>query len=308
MIRFALMIALLLWPGASACAHPTGATVVADTSVAHPAYPPERGPLVAVDAGHNNYHTIGGLYAPFAAVLRNDGYRLASPQGPLSEPALRDVAVLVIVNSQARENVESWKLPTPSAFKPAEIEALKTWVGGGGSLFLIADHMPFPGAVTPLAAAFGFEFDNGFAVLGDGKAPELFTLEGGAVGRHQIMRGSPSSPPITKVRTFTGSSFRAPAEAIPLLRLGPGWSIWTPVEAWKFVDGTPERPATTQDLRGAALEFGRGRIVVFSEAAMFTAQPPQGDRPAPGFQAAEAEQNKPLLLNVMHWLSRAPAR
>ena len=50
-----------------------------------------------------------------------------------------------------------------------EIKAVKKWVNDGGSLFLIADHMPCAGAAKDLAAEFGFEFTNGFVLYESSK-------------------------------------------------------------------------------------------------------------------------------------------
>jgi len=49
-----------------------------------------------------------------------------------------------------------------SAFTEDEIDALVDWVENGGSMLLIADHFPFPGAVEALVARFGFQVDNGY--------------------------------------------------------------------------------------------------------------------------------------------------
>ena len=55
--------------------------------------------------------------------------------------------------------------------------------------------------------------------------------------------------------------------------------------------------------QGAVLEYGEGRVAVFGEAAMFSAQLGGEDRIPAGMNAEGAEQNHQLLLNVMHWLS-----
>ena len=44
-------------------------------SVERPAYAGE-GPVVVIDGAHHNFHTVDGQYAPFAALLRADGYRV----------------------------------------------------------------------------------------------------------------------------------------------------------------------------------------------------------------------------------------
>jgi hypothetical protein len=81
-----------------------------------------------------------------------------------TEKSLRGVDVLAIANALAEHNVDNWFLPTPSTFTKKEIEAVRRWGKGGGSLFLVADHMPWPGAAKKLAAAFGVRMLNGFAM------------------------------------------------------------------------------------------------------------------------------------------------
>jgi hypothetical protein len=73
-----------------------------------------------------------------------------------------------------------------SAFSPTEIEVVKNWVKDGGSLLLIADHMPFAGAVADLAKAFGFIFFNGFAIK---KGEELCNRSKGNLQLTEITNG-----------------------------------------------------------------------------------------------------------------------
>jgi hypothetical protein len=272
----------------------------ADVSVATPAYGRGEGPVIGVDAAHNNYHTADGRYGPFAEVLRNDGFRVAPVDTKLSLAALEPLRVLVIANALADVNRDgAWRLPTPSALAPEEITAVRAWVERGGSLLLVADHMPFAGAAQALARAFGFEFENGFATkIEDGPA-EVFSRADGTLSDNAITRGR--SSPVSEAQTFTGSSFRAPAAAIPILILGPDWLVLWPEEAWKFTAETPRRALTRDDLRLAGLNVGRGRVVVAAEAAMFTSQIVNGA--ATGFGAHD---NKQLLLNVAEWLAAPP--
>ena len=75
-----------------------------------------------------------------------------------------------------------------------------------------------------------------------------------------------------------------------------------PLTAWEFSDQTPSVPAYGM-LQGVTLAYGKGRVAVFGEAAMFTAQL-AGEQGAPmGMNHPEAPQNVQFLLNVMHWLS-----
>jgi len=131
--------------------------------VSRPAYGPGAGPRVAIDEAHYNFHTADGRYASFAELLRRDGYRVDAFSDSLSADSLEAVDVLVIANALHERNAEDWSLPTPSAFTPDETAAIRAWVEKGGSLFLIADHMPFAGAAGDLARAFGVEYSNGYA-------------------------------------------------------------------------------------------------------------------------------------------------
>jgi hypothetical protein len=53
------------------------------------------------------------------------------------------------------------------------------------------------------------------------------------------------------------------------------------------------------------VKIGKGRVAVFGEAAMFSAQLGGPNRIPVGMNSPDADQNYRLLLNVMHWLTRA---
>ena len=108
---------------------------------------------MAIDEGHNNFHTADGRYLHFARLLRADGYVVKGYIGEFRKSQLKNVRLLVIANALNKINVQNWYLPTPSAFTVKETEILQKWVKAGGSLFLVADHMPMGGAATDLAAA-----------------------------------------------------------------------------------------------------------------------------------------------------------
>jgi hypothetical protein len=130
---------------------------VADTSfnpvISRPEYAMGKGPVILIDEGHNNFHTTGGRYLPFAMLLRTDGYVVKGTAGEFKEPGLNKARILVIANALNSLNTQNWFLPTPSAFTDPEIDIVKRWVRTGGSLFLIADHMPMGGAAAGLATA-----------------------------------------------------------------------------------------------------------------------------------------------------------
>ena len=271
-----------------------------------PAYADGQGPRVAIDAAHHNFHTVSGRYAPFAALLRRDGYRVDGLGRAFSPETLNGIAVLVIANPLNQRNVENWSLPTPSAFAAGEVAAVHGWVENGGSLFLIVDHMPFSGAAGDLAHAFGIEFSNGFAVAKRVGQPSTFVFPlGKGLEPGAVTQGRDAQERVTKVLTFVGSAFKAPRDAVPVLALNNDFVSLKPATAWKFTATTPREPLDGW-CQGAVLNVGRGRIAVFGEAAMFSAQLAGPAREKVGMNSPDAPQNHQLLLNVLHWLSRAP--
>src|SRR6185369_12894903 len=132
--------------------------------VAKPAYAQSKGPRVAIDEAHFNFHTLSGRYQPFAELLRRDGYPVEASAAPFAEASLRGIRILVIANALGERNKdeENWSLPRQSAFTATEIAAVVQWVKRGGGLLLIVDHMPFPGAAAQLARGFGLQFSDGF--------------------------------------------------------------------------------------------------------------------------------------------------
>ena len=252
-----------------------------------------------------NFHTIAGRYAPFAAVLRRDGYVVQALSSRITEGSLAACRVLVISNALSEANQKHWKLPAHSAFDEEEVVSVERWVRDGGSLLLIADHMPWPGSTADLAAAFGILFSNGYATDGSGTPGEMvFKRSNGSLTDHPITRGRLADERVDSVMTFTGQAFRTEIEVSPLLILPRKTLLLMPTSAEKLSDKTPQLPAAGM-LQGAAAMIGRGRLAVFGEAAMFTAQVDGKDSEPFGMNVPEANQNVQLLLNVLHWLSGA---
>jgi len=279
---------------------------VADTSfkppIPDPAYPSGKGPVVMIDEAHFNFHTADGRYAPFAELLRRDGYIVQASASQFSKDSLKKGQILVIANALAERNQREWTLPTPSAFSDDEIKALSLWVRDGGSLLMIADHMPFPGAVEKLAAAFRIRFSNGYAIDEKAQGPIVFKLVDGSLKDHQITRGRTDSERVDSVASFTGSAFQVEGDAEPLLVLGSTVVSFLTSQAGQINSETPREPVKGW-LQGAAMRFGKGRIAIFGEAAMFSAQLSGPNRNPMGMNAPIASRNPQFLLNVMHWLS-----
>jgi hypothetical protein len=269
-----------------------------------PAYEAGKGPRVAIDEAHHNFHTADGRYKPFAELLRRDGYRVNGLGQPLSPDSLKAADVLVIANPLHERNAKDWSPPHLSAFTRDEIAALRSWVEKGGSLFLIVDHLPFPGAAGELAKALGAEFSNGYARAGHWERGKPDTFEPGTgLQDTAVTRGRADSEKVTKVTTFAGSAFQPPKDATPVLVFGAK----SVSQEWKAVPGRrpDEREVPIAGwCQGAVLKVGNGRVAVFGEAAMFSAQLAGPKGQPMGMNAPEAKQNHQLLLNVMHWLTR----
>ncbi len=302
--------AILLAALAALHAGVLSAQQVADSAfappIASPAYAPGSGPTVLIDEAHFNFHTESGRYEPFAALLRRDGYVVRASSRPFSQESLRGAAILVIANALAERNrlrgdSTDWGLPTPSAFTPEEIAAVRDWVNHGGALLLIADHMPFGGAAADLAAAFGAHFSNAFAFDGAvGRGLIVFRRSDGSLRDHPITDGRGPAERVDSVATFTGQAFVA--EGDPLLVFGPTVVAYLPERAWQFSPATPRESATGR-FQGVVRRFGAGRVALFGEAAMFSAQLAGPQRQPMGMNAPVAGQNARFALNVLHWLS-----
>ena len=280
------------------CAAPLVAQQVPDLDfvprVPKPAYPSGAGPVVGIDEGHHNLHTLSGGFAPLAKLLTADGYRTrAVPR--LTRAALDSLHILIIVNPLHASNVSNWTLPPPSAFGHDEIALVEQWVRRGGRLWLIADHMPFAGAASDLASAFGFVLHNGFA-MGRTQSwpPERFVKSDGTLADLALTRG------LDSLAGFTGSAVRAPEGATVLGRFPSTHVLNLPEVAWQFEQRNAVR--TLDGLTfGAVLPYGAGRVAVFTEAAMFTAQLVQGTTRV-GFTSPVAPHNQAFALRVAHWL------
>ena len=254
--------------------------------IAEPAYSQGEGPIVCLDEAHNNFHTLEGRFWAFGELLRKDGYQVEASREKFSASVLAACDILVISNAQL--DIEEWgdyPYPTPSAFSDDEINALQTWVEDGGSLLLIADHMPLAGVASDLAAAFGVTFYNGFAVTGfkdfnqlDAAfdKPTIFSIKTNTLISSVITQGRSSSETVTSVRSFTGQAFQAPESAQPVLVLPDDFVLLMPETAWEFSPDTKTISAGGW-LQGAVLSFGNGRAAFFGEAAMFSAQRSAGE-------------------------------
>ena len=276
--------------------------------------PPDReatfrsgeGPTVTVDAGHGNWHTISGRFAPFARLLAKDGYEVVEWRGPIAASTLDGTDVLVIANAVKGGEESTWVLPTPPALTDEEIATISKWVEGGGSLLLIAAHMPFPGSVEKLAAAFGLGFIDGYAKPAFDRSGTLtFTRSSSTLVDHPLTRGKSPAEKVSYVKSFTGQAFRLVGPAEPILMMPNDWWVFLPQDGLAPLKPDTAKMSSRDLVQGAVVRYGRGRVAAFGEAGMFTAQTQyrDGEVVRIGMSDPEAFQNAQFVLNVMHWLS-----
>ena len=313
----------------------------------NPAYEADTGPNVCIDEAHFNLHTAEGRFYPFAEMLRGDGYRVKGLRSRFREDALADCQILVIANAQNEVNTigfdspeSNWSYPHPSAFDREEINELILWVRNGGSLFLIADHAPLPGAAADLAVLLGVHMLDGYAegsraeglygivVFGTAfeegwrEAARLFEGTGagykidvpsilanpGTLAPHPVVEGRNSEEHVRSVVTGGGQAFYATEDWEPILVFGPRAVTLIPlanIEDAEWEDGPLFSVAGW--LQGATRHLGEGRVVILGESAMCTAQFDDFGRPGrnlpDGMNSPMASQNAQFCLNVVHWLS-----
>ncbi len=298
-MKSVILLTILFLPGWALSQQISDTTY--NPAIKNPAYELGKGPVVFIDEGHHNFHTLEGRYQPFAHLLERDGYKVLSYSGEFRNVELSKGKILVIANALNELNVSNWYLPNPSAFSVEEIEIIRQWVFAGGSLFLIADHMPMAGAAIDLANAFDFTFTNGFARNMKSQGPDIFSIKDKTLTESILTKGRDASESVQQITSFAGQAFKMPADASPILTFGKNYENLLPDTAWVFNETTTKYSVEGWS-QGAFKTFGKGRIVVFGEAAMFTAQLAGPNRFKVGMNSDVAPQNYRLLLNIVHWL------
>ncbi len=262
-----------------------------------------KGSVVYIDEGHRNFHTKDNRFLPFARLLQQDGYIIKGFDTVFTKERLKNVNILVISNALSPDSRPPFTSPTKSAFSKKEIKHLKKWTANGGSLFLIADHMPFAGAAAELGKAFGFKFYDSFLFDSERRGILDFSIDNSLLASNSITKGRNRDELVDKVVTFTGQAFETPKDALSILKLNEKYTVHLPDTMWVFNDNIKQFKASNLS-QGAVLEFGKGRVAIFGEAAMFTGQLAGQQRRKVGMNADYAAQNYKLLLNIIHWLDR----
>jgi hypothetical protein len=221
-----------------------------------------------------------------------------------SKDTLKAGKILVIANALSQRNQLNWNLPIDPSFTDDEVKAVREWVNDGGALLLIADHFPMPETARKLAEAFGVHFHNGYAV--DPQAPPgplVYKRADKSLSDHPITRGRAANEKIDSIATFTGSAFQVDGGEPVLTFLGGEVFSYTPKAFGQPPDKDTPRTPIKGWLQGATIKVGKGRVAIFGEAAMFSAQLAGPNKSPMGMNAQIAAQNPQFLLNVMHWLS-----
>lgn len=271
-------------------------------AIADPKHRIGAGPLLLFDEAHHNPVTLRGTYAAFSNLLLADGYRLRSAKEKITSAGLRDAKIFVTIN--AMYDQENWSLPARSAFTDQEIEILRQWVFAGGSLFLMTDHMPCGGSVQSLAAVFGINVINGFALRRDGQA-EIFSKDRKTLLSNEIT--SAGGRDIDSIMCWGGTGFIVPSSAHIISMLNEEYDIYLPNDANQIkrpISIHIPRISGTGFANGAYLKFGKGRLVIFGDGALFSAQLHGIKSEKRGMNHPYAKQNAQLLRNVVHWLDQ----
>ena len=270
-------------------------------AIKNPMYTQGKGPVVFIDEGHFNFHTKSNRYLPFARLLKSDGYTCFGYAGEFETKRLNEGRILVIANALNEANEERWYKPVLPAFTSKEVEVVRRWVETGGSLFLIADHMPMGGAAKEMAAAFGFTFTDGFAIDTTASGPAFFYRADHTLSDNIITNGRNQSEQIDSIVSFTGQAFPVPEDASSVLIFDNRYTLLLSDTAWVF-----NRNTQRKNINGwsqlAYKKYGMGRVVVSGEAAMFTAQIAGPQKAKVGMNSPYAKRNYQLLLNIIHWL------
>jgi hypothetical protein len=272
--------------------------------VERPAFTKRR-PRIGIDEAHRNFHTRDGRYEPFAALMKADGFAVSS--APRFDAAsLKSVDILVIANAMG----ETRDAVIGPAFTAMECDAVRDWVRGGGALLLIADHVPWGDASAVLAQRFGVEMGRGIVMdlkHAEGNPTKLvFSVENGLLGDHSIVRGRNRAERVRRVVSFTGQSLTVPPRATALLKISSdATESFDPEDQRKIAAGLPAGTKLEGRAQGIAMPFGRGRVVVFGEAAMFSAQVAtiEGGSFKAGMNVP-GNDDRQFAPNVMHWLAR----
>jgi hypothetical protein len=273
------------------------------------------GPTVVIDDAHWNVHTGVRGYAPFAKLLVSDGYSVID-RGNVASPQVLDSArVVVIANALGFRGVVrqlgqvvgiNLDALGADAFTDAEVGRLENWVSAGGSLLLVADHVPAGRAVRSLAERFGVTMYDGFVFDPEHSEPQspsliVFSRDNRTLAPHPIIEGRSRVDSVNRVVTFTGQALDGPPHATKLLMFSG-----TAYQTARNKAAPEDRVSAAGLAQALAMTHGRGRVVIIGEAALLTSQVMSGggETERIGLTWPNAD-NERFARHVMQWLSDA---
>lgn len=130
---------------------------------------------------------------------------------------------------------------------------------------------------------------------------ELFYRNKGNLHVNSITEGRSLSERVDSIRIFTGQGFMVPDAATVITSLDTTYAVLMPEVAWEFSDST-KRISGAGLAHAACRKFGKGRVVIVGEAAMFSAQLAGPTYNKVGMNHPTAKNNPQILLNIIHWL------
>ncbi len=267
------------------------------TKIEKPSYEAERGPLIVVDKGHNNFFITTGLIKPLLDLLESDGYRIDFSDGKVDVAALdrADIFLVITPMSSAYNDFED---QFTEAYSTEEVLVLERWVRNGGSLIVFSEHFPFDIAVSGLLEVFGISTSVGVTIdhdFSNENAGEIVFERDRLEKSHPIVAGKRS---VKKVASYGGSALRGVGYTNILKLSGHAMNV---SRNWLGVEGGPMGNGNSQGLAGF---HGEGRVAAFGDSNGFAAMIFEGND-SEDFVGMndEAYDWRNLVLNTFDWLS-----
>ena len=94
------------------------------TQIEKPSFEAERGPLIVVDKGHNNFFVTTGLITPLLDLLKSDGYRIDF-SGDKVDLATLDRADIFLVITPISSPYNDFKNDFTDAYSRKELRVLE---------------------------------------------------------------------------------------------------------------------------------------------------------------------------------------
>lgn len=267
--------------------------------VAKPAFTKSH-PVVIFDQGHLNLASTDGRYAPIIHLLESDGLKVQPSTGKITSVLLAQSQILYISGAQGSNNEHS-DAPVLPAFTKDEGHLIQSWVKDGGSLLLLSDHTTIGDSIHPLAALFGVKVSSGetndsnnyLAALQD-TSHLLFTDENHLIAKHPITYGRNDQESLHRVAIFSGQSVHGPKNSKQILMLSKTTEN-------HYADGS-KQPVGKDYAEAISFHYGKGRVVVFGDATVFTSKIHTLKKQNEGMNRPDIDNVK-LATNTFRWLA-----